>query len=564
MAYSSIRGAGYRYALVLSVFAATLLGAARLAEARSAGIASTEFTVPGNGCHNCHVTNPGVAPNVSLMADDTSLTAGQQITLTFTVTSGAPVTQTHAGFNIRADKEGVFATGGPSSSGTRTITGANGWLEATHSGRKMNDAGGVAIFTILWTPSPGTSGAVNFTAWGNSVNFMNGNQGDRANTDSLAITVAGCVPTTWYRDADGDSYGSTSTTTSSCAQPGGYVANSTDCNDGAAGIHPGAAEVCNGIDEDCDATADDGLATTTFYKDNDNDSYGAQASGTKVACNLAQAGAGYSASNTDCNDGAAGVNPGAAETCNGVDDNCNGTVDNDTPGNATFYRDVDGDGFGAAGSGTAVACTAPTGYVNTSTDCDDSAVGVKPGATEVCNNRDDDCDGTPDDNLGMMTCGTAPCVTVVPACLAGVPQTCTPVCPPDAGTDAAPDTAPDSTPDMPPADVPPVDAPSPGDTAGDIRIPDAPPPGDTPPASDTATPDSAPASDTRPPDTGSTADAGTADTRPADTRDGGTRAAGGEGCDCRIGSDRSAGNALAPVLIAGLLSTLVYRRRRRR
>ncbi len=46
--------------------------------------------------------------------------------------------------------------------------------------------------------------------------------------------------TTWYRDVDGDGYGTSSTTTSACTQPAGYVANSTDCADGSANAYPGS------------------------------------------------------------------------------------------------------------------------------------------------------------------------------------------------------------------------------------------------------------------------------------------------------------------------------------
>ncbi len=57
--------------------------------------------------------------------------------------------------------------------------------------------------------------------------------------------------TTWYEDADADSYGSTSTL-SRCDQPSGYVSRSSDCDDVDADAYPGAAEVCeDDIDQDC-------------------------------------------------------------------------------------------------------------------------------------------------------------------------------------------------------------------------------------------------------------------------------------------------------------------------
>ena len=75
---------------------------------------------------------------------------------------------------------------------------------------------------------------------------------------------------------------------------------------------------------------------------------------------------------------------------------------------ATWYRDADGDGFGNA-SNTVSACTAPSGYIGVAGDCNDNSAAVRPGATEVCNNIDDNCSGTIDegfdaDNDGYTTC----------------------------------------------------------------------------------------------------------------------------------------------------------------
>lgn len=75
---------------------------------------------------------------------------------------------------------------------------------------------------------------------------------------------------------------------------------------------------------------------------------------------------------------------------------------------ATWYRDADGDGFGNA-SNTVSACTAPSGYIGVAGDCNDNAAAVRPGATEVCNNIDDNCTGGIDegfdaDNDGYTTC----------------------------------------------------------------------------------------------------------------------------------------------------------------
>ncbi len=63
---------------------------------------------------------------------------------------------------------------------------------------------------------------------------------------------------TCYADADGDGYGNVSVTLVQCNQPIGYVTDSTDCDDTDPDVHPGAAEVCNGLDDNCDGSIDEG------------------------------------------------------------------------------------------------------------------------------------------------------------------------------------------------------------------------------------------------------------------------------------------------------------------
>jgi glycosidase len=216
--------------------------------------------------------------------------------------------------------------------------------------------------------------------------------------DANANTFAGI---TWYLDSDGDGFGNAESSIQACAAPAGYVANSSDCNDGNPAVNPGATEVCNGLDDDCDGAIDDfdanvGSGRTTFYHDNDGDGYG-HPENTILACS---APAGYTGVGGDCNDNDAGINPGAVEVCNGIDDDCDGLVDDldngTVSGRTTFYLDSDRDGYGSNES-TILACSAPVGYISIGGDCNDGNATVHPGAAEVCNGIDDDCDGAIDD-----------------------------------------------------------------------------------------------------------------------------------------------------------------------
>ncbi|MFM9948994.1 MAG: MopE-related protein [Saprospiraceae bacterium] len=199
------------------------------------------------------------------------------------------------------------------------------------------------------------------------------------------------LTTTFYADTDGDGYGNPGNTIQACSAPSGYVSNNTDCNDGNANVNPGATEICNGVDDDCDTQTDEGV-TNTYYADADGDGFGNPAS-TIQGCTPPM---GYVANNTDCNDANDEVYPGATEICNGVDDDCDTQTDEGVTN--TYYADTDGDGFGNPGS-TVQACTPPMGYVANNTDCNDANDEIYPGATEICNGTDDDCDTQTDEGV---------------------------------------------------------------------------------------------------------------------------------------------------------------------
>jgi hypothetical protein len=130
---------------------------------------------------------------------------------------------------------------------------------------------------------------------------------------------------------------------------------SSDCDDHDPAAHPGAAEICNGKDDNCDAKVDEGF-------DKDNDGTPTCAVGDRPA---------------DCDDADPLVHPGAAETCNDKDDNCDGAIDEGF--------DKDNDGYYACAHGTIAL------------DCDDGNPLIHPGAPEICNTKDDDCNGKADE-----------------------------------------------------------------------------------------------------------------------------------------------------------------------
>ena len=193
------------------------------------------------------------------------------------------------------------------------------------------------------------------------------------------------------------------------------VVTGTDCNDmpvAGASIHPTESEMCNGVDDDCDALTDEGT-NEMVYVDCDGDGWGEAGAGV-LGCHGAAlpmalgctVGGQYVRGRMrdtggdlafDCDGGDAAINPMATESCNSINDDCDAVVDEGT--RANLYFDGDGDGYGA---GAAVSvCIGTPRYFASNTDCDDGigGTGVNPGATEVCNGRDDNCVAGVDEGL---------------------------------------------------------------------------------------------------------------------------------------------------------------------
>jgi len=157
-------------------------------------------------------------------------------------------------------------------------------------------------------------------------------------------------------DVDGDGFGGGEIVASCSITLGGWVdaLGEEDCDDDNEAVFPGAEDICNSLDDDCDLITDEGF-------DDDEDGFvdGANAD---CAANLGPA-------ELDCDDGDDLVYPGAPERCNDEDDDCDGLVTDEE-------ADEDGDQF--------TPCE---------DDCDDSVISINPAMIEVCDGLDTNCDG---------------------------------------------------------------------------------------------------------------------------------------------------------------------------
>jgi uncharacterized protein (TIGR03382 family) len=169
-----------------------------------------------------------------------------------------------------------------------------------------------------------------------------------------------------------------------------------DCAPQDGEVHPGALEYCDGIDNDCTQSIDDGLPVDAglWFEDSDGDGYGSAFSGVS-SCDQPL---GFVDSASDCDDDDTAIHPAADEICDGLDNDCDGLSDDDDDSldlftGSVWYEDNDGDGWGS-GESWALGCEQPAGHTASYADCDDTDPDVNPGASDIAlDGLDQDCDG---------------------------------------------------------------------------------------------------------------------------------------------------------------------------
>lgn len=236
--------------------------------------------------------------------------------------------------------------------------------------------------------------------------------------DDCDGTVDEGVTIAQYKDNDFDGYGNKNENPiPTCKEIAGYAPTNDDCDDTNSNVYPTAEEICDGLDNDCNGLADDGIKKTYYY-DGDGDGFG---SNTAISSCQPQEND-YVTNNKDCDDKINSVNPDAQEICNTYDDDCDGVInDNINP----IYVDCN-----LNGGKQKKTCNNKGEWKNEGT-CSDQSVctngdtmlcqtsakgecgfGVKTCANgawgqcatnkpkaEECNDKDDDCDGEIDEGL---------------------------------------------------------------------------------------------------------------------------------------------------------------------
>lgn len=186
------------------------------------------------------------------------------------------------------------------------------------------------------------------------------------------VSAAG-GPVTWYADVDNDGFGDPNNSEIAVTSS---LPNATqtagDCNDNDNTIYTGAPEICDGLDNNCDGTSDEGLTFLPYYVDNDLDGFGELNSTAYYYCTPPAFG--FSDNATDCNDN----NPEIYQ-------------------NVILYLDIDSDMYAVGEGLICMGANPPNGYSLSTLgeDCNDADATINPNATDIPNNGiDENCDGS--------------------------------------------------------------------------------------------------------------------------------------------------------------------------
>jgi N-acetylneuraminic acid mutarotase len=113
--------------------------------------------------------------------------------------------------------------------------------------------------TDVWSPTATLNApsarSLQTAVWtGDSMIVWGGYDSTRLNTGGRYCS---CTTTAFYKDSDGDGYGDAGAPMQACSEPMGFVADNSDCDDSNPAVHPGASELCNGIDDNCNGQVDE-------------------------------------------------------------------------------------------------------------------------------------------------------------------------------------------------------------------------------------------------------------------------------------------------------------------
>jgi Putative metal-binding motif len=335
-----------------------------------ATVAAHSGGVSGADCVGCHGGGEYAA---SVTASPANFGPGDNVTMTLTVNASGSVLGAFIGHS-------TGSLGSVSGQGMATVP-----LGLSHTSPKSM-SGGSASFAFTFA-APSQPGAVRLDV---STLVGNGKSSGDLGQRKFFDFVYGCAAATYYRDLDGDGFGLEDLPLVHCADaaPSGYAAQFGDCNDNLETVYPGAVEICNQIDDDCDDAIDDDAIPAELYPDADGDGYyGTEEflSGEMITGCVPTDG--WAAQGGDCRPDDPLVNPGQEEVCNLYDDDCDNKIDEKV-------RPRCGTGWCAAES----------------SNCE--PIGCFPGdpRDERCNLFDDDCDGFVDND--------APCDAGL-SCIAG-------------------------------------------------------------------------------------------------------------------------------------------------